>query len=140
MCCYSFPLSHPNGGYGFILAENDFMVAFIPDNELGLQHEGGLVPEAYAKLLENVNVLIHDAEFLPDEYEQRARGWGHSTYVETVHLALAAGVDELILWHINQDRTDEQAEEMLANSRQIIAEAGSTLRCNLAQTGLVVTG
>ncbi|MBN2452477.1 MAG: MBL fold metallo-hydrolase [Lentisphaeria bacterium] len=131
-----FPLSHPNGGCGFRLECNGRSLAFFPDNEMTFDHKGGRSFGAYVEFCRGTDVLIHDAEYLPAEYAAFSRGWGHSVYSDTVRLGMEAGAERLILWHINQDRTDEQADEILHCSRQLIAESGSTMVCDMAYTGM----
>ena len=136
--CELIPLSHPNGGCGFVFSERKGgpVVAFLPDNEPLFDHEDGLSREQYVERLKGVDLLFHDGEYLPREYDAFSRGWGHSTYVDTIRLALDAEVKQVILWHINQDRTDEQADEILAHARQIIRDAGSDMVCQIAHTGM----
>jgi len=59
-------------------------------------------------------------------------------YLETVRLAMAARVGRLVLWHLNQERTDEQADAMLAEARAEIGNAGSPLDCDIAATGMTL--
>lgn len=131
-----FPLSHPNGGCGFRLEEGGRSLVFFPDNEMTFDHKGGRTFDAYAEFCRGADVLIHDAEYLPEEYEALTRGWGHSIYRDTVRLGLASDVDRLVLWHLNQDRGDECADEILESARQIVAEADSPMTCDMAFTGM----
>ena len=137
--CFSCPLNHPNQGYGFIVQEVARRMAFFPDNELGHHHRGGKSFDHYRLFLEGVDVLFHDAEFLPSEYTAFAEGWGHSVYPETVRLGAAAKVGRLVLWHLNQDRSDAQADELLRAAREELAAAGAESSCDLAATGMTVS-
>lgn len=136
--CRSFPLSHPNQGYGFLLEENGRKVAFFPDNEPGFEHYGGKPREAYVEFFRDADLLIHDAEYLPEEYELFSRGWGHSVYTETVRMGLDANVRRLVMWHLNQDRTDAQADAMLENARRMVQREGANMGCDLAYTGMSI--
>jgi len=136
--CRTFPLSHPNQGYGFILAEDGREVAFFPDNEPMYDHGSEKSFGDYVEFLRGVDLLIHDGEYLPEEYEAFSRGWGHSVYTDTVRLALAAGVGELMLWHINQDRTDRQADALLDKAKEAIGRESASLKCSMARTGLTL--
>ncbi|MCK5804328.1 MAG: MBL fold metallo-hydrolase [Lentisphaeria bacterium] len=134
--CRLLPLSHPDGGCGFIFDEGGPTIAFLPDNEPEFDHPGGLSYDQYVEAFRGVDLLFHDGEYLPREYEAFSKGWGHSIYLETIRLALDAGVKQLVLWHINQDRTDEQADEMLVHAREVIRDAGSDMTCHIAYTGM----
>ncbi len=98
-------LSHPNGGQGYKFVENNKTFVFLTDNELGYHHRGGLTTEEYAEFARHADLLIHDAEYTPEEY-QKTRSWGHSTYVEALDLAIQARVQKFGLFHHNQDRDD----------------------------------
>jgi len=136
--CRSFPLCHPNQGYGFILSENDKKLGFFPDNEPGFDHQGGRSRADYVEFFKGVDILIHDAEYLPEEYENFSKGWGHSVHLDTVRIAMDAGVKRLVMWHINQDRTDVEVDAMLEGARRLIKEAGSNMRCDVAHTGMLM--
>ena len=136
--CSSICLSHPNGGCGILLTERGRCVAFLPDNEFTFPHFGGATYDDYVSCLKGVDVLIHDAEYLPQEYESFSRGWGHSVYLDTVRLATEAKVGRLVLWHLNQDRSDEQLDEMADKAQQAAREAGSDVGCIMARTGLTM--
>ncbi len=138
LTCRSIPLSHPNFGYGFRLQEGNRSAVLIPDNELGFCHPGGRSFREYAEFASGADLLIHDAEYLPEEYEPSKRGWGHSTSVDTVRLGIEAGVKRLVLWHLNQDRADPQVDEMVLAAKGLIQKAGASIPCEFARTGLEI--
>ena len=55
---------------------------------------------------EGADVLIHDAQYLPDEIETY-KGWGHSTWEQAAHIAEDAGVERLVIISHDPERTDE---------------------------------
>ncbi len=99
------PLQHPQGGFGFRFREGNKTLVFITDNELREDAWIGRSPEEYAKFCKNADVLIHDAQYTPEEIEAR-RGWGHSDYRSTYELARKADVKKLLLFHHDPPRTD----------------------------------
>jgi len=121
-------LSHPNQGTGYKFSEAGKSFVFLTDNELGLQHEGGLSYDNYIEFCRGADLLIHDAEYLDEEYPKR-RGWGHSTIEQATSLALDAGVKQLGLFHHNQERIDTEVDNLVALSRRIIRERKSSLEC-----------
>ncbi len=124
----SIALSHPNQGTGYKFTESGKSLVFLTDNELGVQHEGGLSYKEYMEFCLGADLLIHDAEYRDEEYPRR-RGWGHSTIEQAINLALDAGVKQLGLFHHNQDRLDQEIDDMVATCRRIISERKSTLSC-----------
>lgn len=121
-------LSHPNGGCGYKFREDGKTFVFLTDNELGFIHPGGCAYKDYAAFCKGADLLIHDAEFLPEEYEQSIE-WGHSSCMDTLDLAIEAGVERLGLFHLNQDRTDEGMDRMLDRCRNFLSDNGGKAEC-----------
>ncbi len=122
------PLSHPNRGSGYKFIEDGKSFVFLTDNELGFIHSGGVTYKDYLEFSMNADLLIHDAEYTPEEYEQ-TRQWGHSMYTEVLDLAFKAGVKHLGLFHLNQDRTDKDMDEIIEICKQRIIIKGQSTDC-----------
>jgi phosphoribosyl 1,2-cyclic phosphodiesterase len=122
------PLSHPNGGSGYKFIENGKSFVFLTDNELGFVHPGGLAYDDYVEFSSGTDLLIHDAEYTPQEYKTMVE-YGHTAYTDALDLAMDAGVKKLGLFHLNQDRTDREMDAIENICRQGIAEAGHNLEC-----------
>ncbi len=121
-------LSHPNTGFGYKLEENGKTFVFLTDNELDHVHPHGLAYPDYRAFSEGADLLIHDAEYTPEEY-RNTRQWGHSSYRDVLRLALEAGVGTLGLFHLNQDRSDTQMDRIVEDCRREIANNGGALNC-----------
>lgn len=140
-CCFGdirvdpFPINHPNGGFGYRLSEGERSFIFVPDNELSFHHEGGPAREEFVDTFRGADLLIHDAQYTAEDY-RRTRGWGHSTFADTVDLALAAGVKRLGLFHHDPDRSDDDLDRQLSWCRERIREAGSDMDCFAVAEGM----
>lgn len=128
----SLPLNHPQGCLGFRFQEEDHTLVFITDNELGL--DGGYRFPDFVKFAKGADLLIHDAQYLPEEMVIH-RGWGHSTFEEAVHLALEAGVKNLLLTHHDPGRTDEQVRKIVKRAQQLVEASGARLTVDAAREG-----
>ncbi len=122
------PISHPNQGNGYKFSENGKSFIFLTDNELEFVHPGGLGFDDYVQFSKGADLLIHDAEYTPEESASRQR-WGHSSYRSALELALRAGVGQLGLFHLNQDRSDEEMDRIVEDCRARIIQAGSDMTC-----------
>lgn len=122
------PLSHPNGGSGYKFTENGKSFVFLTDNELGFIHPGGKSFNDYREFCKGADLLIHDAEYTPTEYERVIR-WGHSRYTDALKLAVAADVGTLGLFHINQERTDQEVDDMVKQTLERIASQNNATQC-----------
>ncbi|MBF0224403.1 MAG: MBL fold metallo-hydrolase [Desulfobacterales bacterium] len=121
-------LSHPNAGCGYKFIEDGKTFVFLTDNELGFIHPGGLSFDDYVEFSKGADLLIHDAEYTPNEYIRQTE-WGHSDFIKTLDLAIKSGVKQLGLFHLNQDRTDNDMDAMVEICKHIIEEERLNLKC-----------
>ena len=121
-------LSHPNGGSGYKFIEDGKSFVFLTDNELGYIHPGGLRFNDYLEFIGGADLLMHDAEYTPEEYSSYIE-WGHSVYTAALDLAMKGAVKKLGLFHINQERTDEQMDQIVRICRDRINAGGDSLEC-----------
>ncbi len=123
------PLSHPNSGSGYKFTEKDKQFVFLTDNELGYVHPNGLKKEEYLAFSRGADLLIHDAEYTPEEYQKTIQ-WGHTVYPEALELAMEAGVKHFGLFHINQERTDDQLDAIVEDCQRQIRERHVPMECS----------
>ena len=121
-------LSHPNNGSGYKFVEDGRTFVFLTDNELGHPHTGGRSFEDYGAFCSEADLLFHDAEYTPKEYKFYI-DWGHSVYTDALRLALEAGVKQLGLFHLNQERTDAEMDRIVKQCRQLVARQERKLKC-----------
>lgn len=125
-------ISHPNQGLGYRFEEGGRAFVFLTDNEFTYDHQGGRSYEEYLAFCRGADLLIHDAEYLPEEYEQ-TRGWGHSVFTDALRLALEAEAGRFALFHHNQERTDGELDMMVGRCRQT---AAGKMECLAMHQGL----
>jgi phosphoribosyl 1,2-cyclic phosphodiesterase len=128
------PLQHPQGGFGFRFREGSRTLVFITDNELTEESWAGRHPEDYIQFCRDADVLIHDAQYTPEE-KGRRRGWGHSDYVAAVDLAVKSHVRSLLLFHYDPTRTDAQLASVVSECRGMVREKGVDLTIDAAREG-----
>ena len=105
-------LNHPGGAIGYRLSYAGRAVTYLCDNE---HTEYGFGDEL-CDLARDADVLIYDAQYLPEEYPQKT-GWGHSTFEVGARLAEAAGARQLVLTHHEPTRTDADVDAMECRAR-----------------------
>jgi phosphoribosyl 1,2-cyclic phosphodiesterase len=108
-----FALHHPNGATGYRIESATAAVVYASDHEHGDPASDAILRD-YARY---ADILIYDAQYTPEEYEQR-RGWGHSTWREAVKLAQLAQVRQLILFHHDPARTDRDLDAIVRSAQQ----------------------
>jgi phosphoribosyl 1,2-cyclic phosphodiesterase len=106
-------LNHPQGCMGFRLETREGTLVYATDNEPGDE----VFDKNVRKLAEGADVLIYDAQYLPEEYEARRRGWGHSHWREAVNVVMESGAKELVLFHHDPDHDDGMIDKVVAEAR-----------------------
>ncbi|MEQ9126354.1 MAG: MBL fold metallo-hydrolase [Alphaproteobacteria bacterium] len=121
------PLDHPGRAVGYRIEFHGRSIAVVTDTA----HVPGKPNEGALKLMRDTDIVIYDAMFTEAEFAQRP-DWGHSTWNEGVKLAEMAGAKQLVIFHHDPSRTDDQldailAEAMAARPGTIAAIEGETL-------------
>ncbi len=127
----TIPLQHPQGGFGYRFREGSKSLAFITDNELTEDAWKGSRPGNFVRFCRDVDLLIHDAQYSPQEIGAR-KGWGHSDYSSAVDLALESNAGKLLLFHHDPSRNDEQVESFKVECDRLVNDKGSDLPVDAA--------
>jgi phosphoribosyl 1,2-cyclic phosphodiesterase len=128
----SIPLHHPQGGFGYRFREGGKVLVFITDNELRKDSWEGRSPEDYVRFCEGADILIHDAQYTPQEIPER-RDWGHSDYESAFDLAYRAGVNRLVLFHHDPSRTDPEVAAIKKLCEDLAEMKNSRIRIEAAK-------
>jgi phosphoribosyl 1,2-cyclic phosphodiesterase len=104
----SLPQHHlvPSGSYGFRVEDESITFAVCTD----VEHINGIDPNVLS-LASGVDLLIHDGQYTEEEYK-KYRGWGHSSYLHAVEVAIKANVKKLIITHHDPDHNDDFLDTM----------------------------
>jgi len=105
-------LNHPQGCMGFRMETKEGVFVYATDNEPG----DALFDKNVRKLAAGADVLIYDAQYLPQEYE-RKRGWGHSHWREAINVVTESGAKDLILFHHDPDHDDACIDKVVKEAR-----------------------
>ncbi len=96
----SYRHNHPGGAFTYRIESRGKVLVFCTDIE-----HGEMIDPKIVELSEGADLLIHDAQYTPDELP-RKRGWGHSSWEQAVDVARQAGVKRLALTHHDPDHDD----------------------------------
>ena len=108
---------HPGPTVGFRIKSGDSVFAYIPDHEPALGASGMPTDVRWlsgADIVENADLLLHDAQYSREEYVQK-NGWGHSSMDDAIQLAILAGVKHLLLSHHDPMHTDEKLKTLFSD-------------------------
>lgn len=111
--------NHPDGVVVYKVEAGGYSVVFATD----VEHGGLEIDPKMVTLCQEVDLLIHDAQYTEEEYQGQIgpsrKGWGHCMWTEAVTLAQNAHVKKLALFHHDPNRDDSAVLELerLAQAR-----------------------
>jgi phosphoribosyl 1,2-cyclic phosphodiesterase len=101
---FGYRVSDESGSFAYVSDHNPLVLGDGPEG-LGEYH-----PDI-VELAEDVDVLLHDSQYVADELPTRA-SFGHASAEYAVGLAQKAGSKTLLLFHHDPDRTDDQLDAL----------------------------
>lgn len=119
--------NHPGNAYGYRIAEGATTLVYCTDVEHGDSIDVNVI-----NLAQNADLLIHDAQYTPEELKQK-KGWGHSSWEQAIEVALRAKVKNLALFHHDPEHDDRFLLGVEKECQRLFANAF------LAREGLVIT-
>jgi phosphoribosyl 1,2-cyclic phosphodiesterase len=100
---------------GYRIAFGGATVAYLSDHQMPLDgsHQVG---DGALELCDGADLVIHDAQYTPAEFVDKAH-WGHCTVEYAVFVAAKAGAKRLALFHHDPLRSDDALDEVAAMAR-----------------------
>jgi ribonuclease BN (tRNA processing enzyme) len=86
--------------------------------------EGGGPSDEMAELYRGADVLLHDTTYAPEDQEDR-RNRGFSSFEEAAAAAATAGVGRLVMFHYDQDYSDDFVDRCKARCRAALDDRGA---------------
>ena len=108
---------HPGPTIGFRISNQRSVFTYLPDHEpaLGsfeLHNDKNWI--SGFDLAFNADLLLHDAQYTPQEYQNKL-GWGHSSMDDALKFSAIAEVKHLLLTHHDPSHSDDQLDQFLAH-------------------------
>jgi ribonuclease BN (tRNA processing enzyme) len=99
---------HPGPTVGYRIEGDGAVLAYLPDHEPALTGIADRTPDwiSGAAIANDADLLLHDAQYFDDEYEQRI-GWGHSSVDDAVAYGRALGARRVVLFHHEPQHSDD---------------------------------
>jgi len=140
-------LNHPAMTLGYRIEADGASVLYLCDHEpywealwrsdaepgrlVSILHDGD---RRHAAFMENADVVIHDAQYTPEEYVTK-KNWGHSTYAYATQIAAAANVRRLYLTHHDPTHDDDFLDQVEERARALARGLGTGLEVTCAREG-----
>jgi phosphoribosyl 1,2-cyclic phosphodiesterase len=140
----SFPLNHPGGCLGYAFSHRSKKIVYATDNEVELEpgqpESDGEVKlriarPALVEFVRNADLLIADGQYSDTEYMSK-RGWGHTSCLTAVDLAVQAGAKHLAIFHHDPTHADSFVDEVIESCRHRVNSFGSELIVFAAREGM----
>ncbi len=145
-----YVVNHPGVSYGYRITLNGKVIVYTGDNEPKFQKVKkvvdndeiiDVVTETDSGLVEFVrdaDVVIGDSQYTPKEYKNSRAGWGHSSYLDVINLAVKGNAKQLVLFHHDPTHSDDFIDGIVRSARDILKEKNSDIVCEGAKEGMVI--
>jgi len=142
-----YVVNHPGVTYAYRITLNGKVIVYTADNEprfkkvvnndevidILTEIDDGLVEFA-----RDADVVIGDSQYTPEEYKNSRAGWGHSSYLDTINLAIKGNAKQLVLFHHDPTHPDDFVDKIISSARNILEERKSNIICEGAREGMVI--
>ena len=129
------PVPHVGPTNGYRVEWEGVKVAYLSDHQQ--PPDGTSIADAALELADGADLLIHDAQYRPDEFEVKAH-WGHCTIDYALHVAREAGAHTVALFHHDPGHDDDEMDRIVEEGRRAAEKLGSIDEVIGAAEGLTI--
>jgi phosphoribosyl 1,2-cyclic phosphodiesterase len=116
------PVPHCGPTNGYRIDWDGVSIAYISDHQSPLDGSDA-VADSVLDICDGVDLLIHDAQFTPEEWVEKSH-WGHCSVDYAVKVARDSGAKRLALYHHDPSHHDDVVDGLLAGARAAAASSG----------------
>ena len=141
-------MNHPSPTFGYRIEGDGVSMCYLSDHEPFAEEvwrDGAIAParidlianegdRRHAEYMANADVVIHEAQYTPEEYQAK-KSWGHSSYTYVVQTAAVAGVRRLFLTHHDPSHDDALVARIEQRAQDLARRLGSTMEVRCAFEG-----
>ena len=106
-------IRHVGPTLGYRVDWHGVTVAYLSDHGqgCGMGQSDDFIPDEVLELCDGVDLLIHDAQHTPSEFEMK-RHWGHCTVDYALHVAKESGARTVALFHHDPAHGDDMVDQL----------------------------
>ena len=106
-------IRHVGPTLGYRVDWHGVTVAYLSDHGqgCGVGQSDDYIPDEVLELCDGVDLLIHDAQFTPDEFVKKAH-WGHCTVDYALHVAKESSARTVALFHHDPAHGDDMVDQL----------------------------
>lgn len=138
---------HPSATVGYRMDFGGKSVAFVPDNEflkgylgspypITMDHNLAAINMKLIRFLSGVDLLIHEAQYLNEEYANKI-GWGHSSLSNACSIVRLARPKKWLITHHDPMHDDEFLRDKLNLTRQLLGKMDDRILVEHAYDGMI---
>ena len=131
------PMNHPGGAFGYKIKVNNKLICYFTDNEIDPPYKKSIELDDLIDECKNVDVLIHDAQYIDTDMPLK-HGWGHSLIDQVTELGHASNVNQLVYYHHDPERSDDQLDKLFIHVKNQLKKIGSKVVPLFAAEGLKI--
>lgn len=120
-------LNHPQGGCAYKITSPSVVIVYCTDNEIHSIEHRNTSYQQWIDFFSGADLLIHDAQYVAQDFPKKLE-WGHTCFVDTVKIAIAAKVKSLCLFSHDHHRADSDVDAILDSAKALVAEQKSPLK------------
>ncbi len=134
---------HPGSSIRYSFAVNGKKVVYATDVELNMIFKSNPGPDEkkmaaqYQDFVSNADLLIADAQYTAEEYNQH-KGFGHTSLPVITEAAYDSGVKQLALFHHDPRHSDTMIDKLAASYRPKYAERSPPMNMFWAREGMTL--
>jgi len=133
--CFKLKVAGKTFGYA---TDNEILMGYYGNPaEITKDHPLFSSCASLVKFFKECDFLVHEAQYFPDEYEEKV-GWGHSSIGNATALIKHAGIKEWIITHHDPAHTDEDLQHKLQVHHEMLEVCKHTCRIRMAFDGLSI--
>ena len=112
-------IRHVGPTLGYRVDWNGVTVAYLSDHGqgCGIGQSDDFIPDEVLELCDGVDLLIHDAQHTPAEFEMK-RHWGHCTVDYALHVAKESGARTVALFHHDPAHDDDEVDRLEQHAQE----------------------
>jgi phosphoribosyl 1,2-cyclic phosphodiesterase len=112
-------IRHVGPTLGYRVDWHGVTVAYLSDHGqgCGVGQSDDFIPDEVLELCDGVDLLIHDAQHTPAEFEMK-RHWGHCTVDYALHVAKESGAHTVALFHHDPAHGDDEVDALELQAKE----------------------
>jgi len=112
-------IRHVGPTLGYRVDWHGVTVAYLSDHGqgCGIGQSDDFIPDEVLELCDGVDLLIHDAQHTPAEFEAK-RHWGHCTVDYALHVAKESGAHTVALFHHDPAHGDDEVDALELQAKE----------------------